>query len=193
LYVKYQTMEARRVEGVTVRPTQEELLATLRVSLNDTLVPAIEDRWARYVATAMDLVLQHLSLRVTGEHATLSEDGADMAAVLAGLTRRAADAGRAAEQAGRHDAAAAWESLALIAGRTPRPAGTTLAAQTRHHEQQRATVVDALRWLDSAEGVVDDVVRATSSDDLHHLVRRQTDRMTEIVRPLFMAFGPVAS
>lgn len=175
-----------------MRPTQEELLATLRTSLNDTLVPAIDDRWARYVATAMDLVLQHLSLRVTGELDTLTDDSADMASVLAGLAQRAADAGRTAEQAGDHDAAAAWEALALIAVQTQAPTETTLTPLTRQHEHLRATVVDALRWLDAAEGVVDDAGRATLSDELHHLVRRQTDRMTEIVRPLFMAFGPVA-
>jgi hypothetical protein len=176
-----------------VRPTQEELLATLRTSLNDTLVPAIEDRWARYVATAMDLVLQHLALRVTGEAASLADDSADMVAVLAGVADRSATAGRAAEQAGDADCARAWETLATIATPTIRDNDTSLASLTRQHEELRAAVVGVLRWLDAADNVVDEAALTTLRDDLHHLIRRQTDRMTELVRPLFMAFGPVAS
>jgi di/tripeptidase len=176
-----------------VRPTQEQLLATLRTSLNDTLVPAIEDRWARYVATAMDLVLQHLALRVTGEAASLADDSADMVAVLAGVADRSATAGRAAEQAGDADGARAWETLATTATPTITDNDTSLASQTRQHEELRAAVVGVLRWLDTAGTVVDEAALTTLRDDLHHLIRRQTDRMTELVRPLFMAFGPVAS
>ena len=124
-----------------MRPTQDELLATLRHSLNQTLVPALEDRWARYVATAMDLVLQHLQLRVTAEEETLSSDGADMAGVLAGLARRAADAGRSAEGAGDDAAASAWEELAAATVGPREPIWTTLESLTAHHEELRERVV----------------------------------------------------
>lgn len=181
------------LEGFTVRPTQEELLATLRASLNDTLVPAINDRWAGYVATAMDLVLQHLSLRVTGEAESLTTDSADMAAVLAGVAQKAVNAGRAAEQADDVDEARAWETLAGLTSRTVRPVDDSLRSLTLQHEELRGAVVEVLRWLDAAEGSVDNAARDSLHEEVHHLIRRQTDRMTELVRPLFMAFGPVAS
>lgn len=180
------------LEGFTVRPTQEELLATLRASLNDTLMPAIEDRWAGYVASAMDLVLQHLSLRVTGEADTLIDDSADMAAVLAAVAQQAARAGRAAEQSNDVDGARAWEALAGVASRRVLPADFSLASLTQQHEQLRSVVIEVLRWLDAADGVENAALSALR-DEVHHMIRRQTDRMTELVRPLFMAFGPVAS
>jgi hypothetical protein len=176
-----------------VRPTQEELLATLRTSLNDTLVPAIEDRWARYVATAMDLVLQHLALRVVGEADTLAEDSADMAQTLAAVANRAATAGRAAEGQGDPAGAAAWEELARTATASTAPAAGPLPAATAANEGLRADVVAVLAWLDSTGSAVPGSALDGLRDEVHRLIRRQTDRMNELVRPLFMSFGPVAS
>jgi hypothetical protein len=194
LHVKYQTMIAQPSgRRLTVRPTQEELLATLRTSLNDTLVPAIEDRWARYVATAMDLVLQHLALRVVGEAETLSEDSADMAQVLATVADRAATAGREAEDQGDVAGAAAWEELARTATASTGPAAGPLPAATAANESLRADVVAVLAWLDGTGTAVDGSALDELRADVHRLIRRQTDRMNELVRPLFMSFGPVAS
>lgn len=163
-----------------MRPAQSDLLATLRTSLNDTLLPAIEDRWARYVANAMDLVLQHLELRHRGEHEALAEDSADMATTLAHVVQRAADAGPA------------WEGLAAIvpdAGTIP-PA---LTAATEHNERLRAALIEAIHWLDAHEPDLDRATVAEVRDALMRLVRRQLDRVIPFVEPLFMSFGPVAS
>lgn len=163
-----------------MRPAPIDLLATLRTSLNDTLLPAIEDRWARYVANAMDLVLQHLELRLAGELDALAEDSADMAATLTQVVRLAAAAGRG------------WEGLGAIvpeAGTAPSP----LAEATAHNERLRAVVVDAIHWLDTHEPDLDPAAVAEVREALMRLVRRQLDRATAFVEPLFMSFGPVAS
>lgn len=163
-----------------MRPAPIDLLATLRTSLNDTLLPAIEDRWARYVANAMDLVLQHLELRLAGELDALAEDSADMAATLAQVVRLAAAAGRG------------WEGLGAIvpeAGTAPSP----LAEATAHNERLRAVVVDVIHWLDTHEPDLDPAAVAEVREALMRLVRRQLDRATAFVEPLFMSFGPVAS
>ncbi len=163
-----------------MRPAPLDLLATLRTSLNDTLLPAIEDRWARYVANAMDLVLQHLELRLAGELDALAEDSADMATTLARVVQRTAAAGPT------------WEGIDAIvpeAGSAPSP----LAEATEHNERLRSIVVDAIHWLDAHESDLDPAVVAEVREALMRLVRRQLDRATAFVEPLFMSFAPVAS
>jgi hypothetical protein len=163
-----------------VRPAPLDLLATLRTSLNDTLLPAIEDRWARYVANAMDLVLQHLELRLAGELDALAEDSADMATSLAAVVQRGAAA------------ADGWEGLGALvpeAGTAPSP----LAEATAHNERLRAVVVDVIQWLDAHEDRLDPAAVADVRDELMQLVRRRLDRATAFVEPLFMSFGPAAS
>jgi hypothetical protein len=170
-----------------MRPTQTDLLATLRTSLNDTLLPKIEDRWARYVANAMDLVLQHLQLRLAGESDTLAEDSADMAHTLAEVVQRAATAAAADESV-----ADRWTGLAeLVPAATS--VGASLAEATERNERLRAAVVDVMRWLDQNEDAVDAVAVTELRESVHQMIRRQTDRLTALVTPLFMSFGPVAS
>lgn len=163
-----------------MRPAPIDLLATLRTSLNDTLLPAIEDRWARYVANAMDLVLQHLELRLAGELDSLAEDSADMATTLATVVNRAAGSG------------AAWSGLGALvpeAGTAPSP----LDEATAHNEKLRAVVVDVIQWLDAHEPDLDPAVVEDVREALMQLVRRQLDRAAAFVEPLFMSFGPAAS
>jgi hypothetical protein len=163
-----------------VRPSPLDLLATLRTSLNDTLLPAIEDRWARYVANAMDLVLQHLELRLDGELDALAEDSADMAETLGQVVRRAAAAG------------AGWEGLGALVPE-PGSAPSPLAEATAHNERLRAVVVDAIHWLDAHEAELEATAVEEVRNALMLLTRRQLDRATRFVEPLFMSFGPVAS
>lgn len=163
-----------------MRPAPLDLLATLRTSLNDTLLPAIEDRWARYVANAMDLVLRHLELRLAGELDALAEDSSDMASTLVRVVQRAAAAG------------SGWEPLGALvpeAGTAPSP----LAEATAHNERLRAVVVDVIHWLDDHEAGLDPSAVADVRETLMQLVRRQLDRATAFVEPLFMSFGPVTS
>lgn len=164
------------------------MLETVRISLRDTVLPAVEDRWARYVAQAMDLVLQHVQLRVTGEVEALTADNADMVSTLAGVTASAAAAGSRATGA----EAERWAALATLA---PQPAteSALLPKTTELNERLRGRTVEVLQWLDQNEPHVDAQAVDELRDTVHRLIRRQTDRTTALVEPLFMAFGPVAS
>jgi hypothetical protein len=176
-----------------VRPDPDQLLQSLRVSLADTLVPAIEDRWARYVATAMDLVLQHLQLRLAGELDALGEDNLDMTQTLAALATTAARAGTDALEV-RDVLAPVLEALSGAPPSEPSGRVGHLEAATRVNEELRARVVAVLGALDRAEaGRTDDRTSAplaTLRDDVHRLIRRQVDRMNPLVAPLHMSFSP---
>jgi hypothetical protein len=176
-----------------MRPSPDELLAGLRLSLNETLLPKVEDRWARYVGAAMDLVIEHLRLRLAGERSVLDEDSADMAAVLASVIGRAAALGAGSGDSGHPR----WGELAELLSPAARPAEydtprDDLAAATARNERLRGSVVAAMHWLDEAEarGGGPDVEELR--DELLRLTRRQVDRVTGLVEPLFMTFGPVA-
>ncbi|WP_208876705.1 hypothetical protein [Streptomyces armeniacus] len=171
-----------------MRPSPSELLASIRLSLNGTLLPHVEDRWARYTGNAMDLVLRHLELRLAGEPDALAEDSADMAVVLASIGSRAAALG--AESAA--DDGPDW---AALAGLLPDAGGGAdgTGGATARNEELRAGVVAVLRTLDELDP--EDAIPAVREmkDEVHRLIRRQVDRMRPMVEPLFMSFGPVRS
>jgi hypothetical protein len=171
-----------------MRPSPDELLAGLRLSLNDTLLPNVEDRWARYVGTAMDLVLQHLQLRLAGEHDAIAEDSADMAAVLAAVAGRAAELGARSTGAGRPEWGELSELLAAFGNRSTEADDDA----TARNEHLRAAVVAAMRWLDDADPAGEHPDAGELRVELLRLTRRQVDRVTPLVEPLFMTFGPVA-
>lgn len=164
-----------------VRPDPDQLLQSLRVSLNETVAPAITDRWARYVASAMDLVLQHLQLRLAGELEMLGADNADMAESLAGIASAAAAGSYPPHLAARLQDALTATSPVAAAG---------LASATETNEALRAQIVAALRVLDEPDaGEAAEAVR----DELHRLIRRQVDRAGALVSPLHMSFGPAVA
>jgi hypothetical protein len=171
-----------------VRPSQEDLLETVRISLRDTVLPAIEDRWARYVAQAMDLVLQHVQLRVTGEVDALTTDNADMVTTLAEVTTTAAAAGSGSAGA----EAERWAALAALAPQAAADPGR-LQDATALNEALRCRTVEVLRWLDDNEPHVDTDALEELRGTVHRLIRRQTDRQTAFVEPLFMSFGPAVA
>lgn len=171
-----------------MRPTPEQLLASLRLSLSGTIMPEVEDRWARYVGSAMDLVLQHLQLRAVGEMDAVAADSADMVEFLAGVGLRAAQLGTAADSAEQ----TLWASLARqLPSVAPVLDFAGLASVTATNEQLRGGVVDVIRWLDEHDGERPAIEQLR--DDLHQLVRRQVDRTYAMVEPMFMAFGPAVA
>jgi hypothetical protein len=150
--------------------------------LNETVAPAITDRWARYVATAMDLVLQHLQLRVAGELDALGADSADMAETLAGIATAAA--------AGSYPSQLAERLHAALSSTPAEGSSGDLASATQANEALRGQVVAALRTLDEVDaGEAAEAVR----DELLRLVRRQVDRIGPLVAPLHMSFGPAVA
>lgn len=172
-----------------MRPTPDQLLASLRVSLNDTVLPQVDDRWARYVGTAMDLVLQHLQLRFAGELDALGVDNLDMSHTLTELAARAVQLG---SQAGA--GTERWERLLAALADHPEPTSQPLLAPaTSLNESLRQRVVDVLRWLDDVDPSDEDADVAAMRADLHRLIRRQVDRVNTFVEPLYMSFGPAVA
>lgn len=170
-----------------MRPSPDELLDSLRLSLNETLLPKVEDRWARYVGTAMDLVLQHLKLRLAQEGGVLEEDSADMLASLAALGTRAVTlAERSTDNGGPR-----WEELAELISDAADPKTRGVHDPTARNEELRSAVITVMRWLDEAESTAPEV--REMRDEVYQLVRRQVDRTKPMVEPLFMSFRPVTS
>lgn len=173
-----------------MRPSPDELLASLRLSLNDTIMPKVEDRWARYVGTAMDLMIQHIQLRLAGELDALKDDSADMAEILAGIAGKAADRGAR----GKDDEQALWTSLADLLTASAHPISADgLADATAVNERFRTMVVDVMRWLDEHDDAEERPQIQEIRDELYQLVRRQIDRTKPLVEPLFMSFGPAVA
>jgi hypothetical protein len=175
------TFGVHKLHTRLVRPDSHQLLQSLRVSLNETVAPAVTDRWARYVATAMDLVLHHLQLRLAGEFDVLVADNADMAETLTRIVSAAAAGSVPAHLASRlRDAVTA----------TSADAASDLVSATQTNEALREQVVAGLRVLDEPDaGEGTDAVR----DELHRLIRRQVDRVGALVTPLHMSFGPAVA
>jgi hypothetical protein len=172
-----------------MRPSPEQLLASLRVSLNDTVLPNVTDRWARYVGTAMDLVLQHLQLRLAGEMTALQADNLDMSESLADLANRAMR-----RSAGPDADGGAWETLLARLSREATITDTpSLPAATESNESLRQQVVDVLRWLDETDPNDVDPELREIRDGVHQLIRRQVDRMNPMVEPLYMSFQPAVA
>ncbi len=169
-----------------MRPTAEELLASVRLSLNDTVAPKVEDRWARYVATAMDLVLQHLQLRLAGELDTMAADSLDMSETLAVVAGQAV---RHGEDGGedRDTWAALLQQLGTVA---PDAAVQRLDEAVARNEALRGQLVAVLQWLDQTDPDDEDPQLHAIRDELHRLVRRQVDRLVPFVEPLYMSFRP---
>jgi hypothetical protein len=169
-----------------VRPTAEELLASLRLSLNDTVALKIEDRWARYVATAMDLVLQHLQLRLAGELDTMDADSLDMAETLAAVAGQAV---RHGEEGGQDQDK--WSALLQRLGTAaPGDPARRVDEAVARNEALRGRVVDVLRWLDEIDPDDVDPELHGVRDELHRMVRRQVGRLVPFVEPLYMSFRP---
>jgi hypothetical protein len=173
-----------------MRPLPGELLASLRMSLNDTIMPKVEDPWARYVGAAMDLLIQHLQLRLAGELDVLQDDSADMAETLSGIAVKAADLGAR----GKGDEQVLWASLAdLVTVPAASMKEHGLADATAVNERFRTTVVDVMRWLDEHDDIGEHSQIQEIRDELYQLIRRQTNRTKPLVEPLFMSFGPTVA
>jgi hypothetical protein len=74
------------------------------------------------------------------------------------------------------------------AGTAPSPLGEA----TAHNERLRAVVVEVIHWLDAHEADLEPAAVGEVREALMQLVRRQLDRASAFVEPLFMSFGPVA-
>ncbi|HLN05383.1 MAG TPA: hypothetical protein VK217_03830 [Acidimicrobiales bacterium] len=180
-----------------MRPYPDELLRSLRHSLREVVIPAIEEPWPRYVAKAMEKLLEHLELRALHEERLLAEDITELDEVLGSLAESFADPSLASSAA-----LSAWRALPLpgsatgaLGHRGESGAGVAqaqgLQALNEGNEARRAHLVAAIEAMDTAER--DDALETALAEcraRVRTYLRRELDRDVLLTRPTFMSFGP---
>ncbi len=166
-----------------MRPYPDELLRSLRQSMREVVIPAIEEPWPRYVAKAMEKILEHLELRALHEERFLADDSAELDELFDLLTG-ALSAPGLVELA----PIAAWLALAAPA---PPPSGDhsaqSLAALNAGNEARRAHLVSAIEAMDASGA---DEALAPIRTEVRSYLRRELDRDVVLTRPTFMSFAP---
>ena len=175
-----------------MRPTAHELIESVRHSLREIVLPAVDDEWARYVATCADKLLVAVQVRMDVELASLALDTAETAALLAELRSRLGAEGSPALA----DLSAALDRDDLPVVLDPAQADGLAARLAGADDEARARlaeIVDRLYAAERAELSPADRATVTGAHDLvrAHL-RRQLARDVELMAPTFMAFGDPA-
>jgi len=161
-----------------VRPSVEELIESCRHSLREVIVPDLSDEWAKYVARAMDRVLDHLAVRWELEGKLLAEDSAELRALFPELEAAVAGSAPLRPAAAELSAASAEPALG---------APISVSALAEENERLRSSLrrfVEALDASGDAEAPAHGLV-------LRYL-RREVDRESRLAKPVFMHFGPRA-
>ena len=81
-----------------MRPSSRDIIESIIAAIDDTILPAVEDKQAASSLRAARTLLDHLAHRIEGETAMVADDNADALATLARLGLDA-PAGRTAPQA----------------------------------------------------------------------------------------------
>jgi hypothetical protein len=152
-----------------VRPYPDDILRSMRHSVDTYLVPNLTDRWALYVARSMKRMLVHLERRFDLEGDLLVEDSRDLQRLLAGLGE-----GLPAELAGQ---------LADLDTDYPREF-VRVATLAGDNERLRDLLDRAIRSLPADARY--DGVRA----DIRACLRRQMERDVQLAEPTFVSFAP---
>ncbi|MCZ7527170.1 MAG: hypothetical protein M5U14_12780 [Acidimicrobiia bacterium] len=173
-----------------MRPYPDEILRSMRDTLDQSIIPNLRDQWAVYAAKVMDKMMEHLEIRWRREAPLLAEDTEDLLGVLSGLR----DALGGPALAG-HDGLAGLRGRvdAGVAEAVDRPADpTSIVSLTEHNEALRRLVVDAIEAMDAAAAAEPGLgeVLAAPREDIRCYLRRELDRDVELARPTFMSFAP---
>ena len=169
-----------------MRPYGDELLAQMRESLANVVTPSVSEDWPRYVAKAMELLLEHLELRWKHELTFLAEDTVDMRELF-GTMRKELGAGASAT----NDAfGGVLADLDAILAEPAHASGAVelrvLAEENEAHREVLERALLRMDAVDNGDGSDLDDVRA----NIRQLLRRQLDRDVTLARPTFMHFGP---
>jgi hypothetical protein len=63
-------------------PTTQQMLAAVQRALAEHVAPQIDDQWAQSALRSVDVILNHLQVRVPAEGPMLHEDSRDLVALL---------------------------------------------------------------------------------------------------------------
>jgi hypothetical protein len=178
-----------------MRPYPDELLRSLRHSMREVVIPAIEEPWPRYVAKAIEKLLEHLELRALHEERFLSEDIEELDELFEWLK-----VGFTEPPLASSITLSAWCRVQAPGdpgrGDAPRGEGEAtpqfgLQVLNEANEARRAHLVAAIEAMDEAGH--DDALRSSIAECRNHVrayLRRELDRDVLLARPTFMSFGP---
>jgi hypothetical protein len=152
-----------------MRPYPDEILRSMRFSVDTYLLPNLTDKWALYVARSMKRMLVHLERRFDLEGDLLVEDSRDLQQLLARLGDGLPD-----ELAGQ---------LADLDAEYPREF-VRVATLAKDNEYLRDLLDRTIRSLPA--GVRHDQARA----DIRACLHRQMQRDVQLAEPTFVSFAP---
>lgn len=69
-------------------PTTQQMLAAVQLALKEHVAPKVDDEWAQSALRSVDVILNHLQVRVPVEGPLLHEDTLELATLLAGAKDR---------------------------------------------------------------------------------------------------------
>jgi hypothetical protein len=168
-----------------MRPYPDEILRSIRHSLDEVVIPAVDDAWARYVAKAMGKMLEHLELRWLHEADLLLEDTRELHDLFVTLEKRLAAERNPHVTEG---VAAALRPVLSDPDARDVPA-PSVAELTKRNERYRADLIDVIATLDDLADTAPDL-EARLREDVRRFLRREIDRDNTIARPTFMSFAP---
>lgn len=171
-----------------MRPYPDDLLRSMRESLNTVIIPNLADDWARYVAKAMEKIILHLELRWQHELEFLAVDTAELDELLRTLQSALKEEpfSRRAELA---DVTAAIALRLDGAGAPPPP--PDVGEINARNEAYRATLVDIIDGMEQA--ALDPALRDRLEplrERIRTYLRRELDRDVTLAEPTHMLFGP---
>ena len=177
-----------------MRPHAHELIESVRHSLHDVVLPAVDDEWARYVGKCIDKLLVAVQVRMAHELAHLATDTHETAQLFEALRSRLTDL--PGGEPALAELRAAVGAAAVTPALDPAQAEDLLARVGAANELARtqlARLVDLLYAAGRAElpSPARDAVSAAHESVREHL-RRQLARDVELMSPTFMAFGDPA-
>jgi hypothetical protein len=161
-----------------MRPTPDQILASMSHTLTEHVIPYLQDDYATYVAKVMRHVIAHLRVRDRLEGEQLATENRELIALLRGLeTAPPGIAALAADAvADLTDADTTYTPVARLAARNAR---------------LRTALVGTIEALDAdADGFGDaDAQAALRAGILAHTMA-QAERDAEIAEPAFLSFAP---
>ncbi len=169
-----------------MKPLPEQILHSIRYSLETVIIPQLDDRWARYEAKTIGKMLEHLELRWKHETTLLLEGSRDLADVFEKLAPQIEVL--SGDHKGRPRLVDDMRSAANRADGLPkRIAG--VEELTEDNDSLRALMVRVIESLDEIAETSDDSL-AEIRDEIGRYLRREIDRDNQLAHPTHMSFAP---
>jgi hypothetical protein len=161
-----------------MRPTTDQILASLDYSLTEFIIPHVDGDYPTYIAKVMRHVIEHLRVRSRLEGELLAEENREIVALLEGV--------RVAPSAVRHAVDTALEGL------SPDDVEyTPIARLAERNDRLRAAMVQTIETLDAdAAAFGDDQSREDLRAGIVAHMAAQVRRDGALAEPTFLSFSP---